>query len=149
MRVILRQEVHNLGDAGDIVKVRPGYGRNFLIPRGLAIPATEGSVRQVEHQKRVAEAIRRKNLATAKSMKDRLEGAALSIRRETGEDDRLFGAVTNRDIAEALLAEGHEVDRRQIILDEPIKSIGLFTVPVRLHRDVTANIKLYVIRSAN
>jgi large subunit ribosomal protein L9 len=147
MRVILRKEVANLGDAGDIVKVKPGYGRNFLIPRGLAIPATEGSVRQVDHQKKVADAIRRKNLSGAKELKDKLEGTAVSIRRETGEDDRLFGAVTNRDVADALQAEGIEVDRRAIVLDEPIKSIGLFTVPVRLHRDVTANVRVYVIRA--
>jgi large subunit ribosomal protein L9 len=147
MRVILRKEVANLGDAGDIVKVKPGYGRNFLIPRGLAIPATEGSVRQVDHQKKVADAIRRKNLSGAKELKDKLEGTAVSIRRETGDDDRLFGAVTNRDVADALQAEGIEVDRRAIVLDEPIKSIGLFTVPVRLHRDVTANVRVYVIRA--
>jgi len=147
MRVILRKEVVNLGDAGDLVKVKPGYGRNFLIPRGLAIPATEGSLRQVEHQKKVADAIRRKNLSGASELKDKLEGTAVSIRRETGEDDRLFGAVTNRDVAEALAAEGVEVDRRSILLDEPIKSIGLFTVPVRLHRDVTANVRVYVIRA--
>lgn len=147
MRVILRKEVVNLGDAGDLVKVKPGYGRNFLIPRGLAIPATEGSLRQVEHQKKVADAIRRKNLSGASELKDKLEGTAVSIRRETGEDDRLFGAVTNRDVAEALAAEGVEVDRRSILLEEPIKSIGLFTVPVRLHRDVTANVRVYVIRA--
>ncbi len=147
MRVILKQEVTNLGDAGDIVNVRPGYGRNFLIPRGLAIPATEGSIHQVEHQKRVADAIRRKNLAQAKELQGRLEGTAVSIRRETGEDDRLFGAVTNRDIADALQNEGIEVDRRAIVLDDPIKNIGLFTVPVRLHRDVTASVRVYVIRA--
>ena len=147
MRVILKSEVANLGDAGDIVTVKPGYGRNFLIPRGLAIPATEGSIHQVEHQKRVADAIRRKNLAQAKELQARLEGTAISIRRETGEDDRLFGAVTNRDVAEALSAEGIEVDRRAIQIDEPIKNIGLFTVPVRLHRDVTASVRVYVIRA--
>ncbi|MEQ1500629.1 MAG: 50S ribosomal protein L9 [Myxococcota bacterium] len=147
MRLILRKEVANLGDAGDIVKVKPGYGRNFLIPRGFAIPATEGSVRQAEHQKQVADAIRRKNLAGSKELKDKLEGTAVSIRRETGDDDRLFGAVTNRDVAEALAAEGIEVDRRQILLEDPIKSIGLFTVPVRLHREVTANVRVYVIRA--
>ncbi|MEZ4241171.1 MAG: 50S ribosomal protein L9, partial [Myxococcota bacterium] len=101
MQVILKQEVANLGDAGDIVKVKPGYGRNFLIPRGLAIPATEGSMRQADHQRRVAEAIRRKNLSGARELKEKLEGTAVSIRRETGEDDKLFGSVTNRDIAEA------------------------------------------------
>lgn len=147
MRVILKSEVANLGDAGDIVNVKPGYGRNFLIPRGLAIPATEGSIHQVEHQKRVADAIRRKNLALAKELQGRLEGTAISIRRETGEDDRLFGAVTNRDVADALASEGIDVDRRAIQLDEPIKNIGLFTVPVRLHRDVTASVRVYVIRA--
>jgi large subunit ribosomal protein L9 len=147
MQVILKQEVANLGDAGDIVKVKPGYGRNYLIPRGLAIPATEGSLRQAEHQTRVADAIRRKNLSGARELKDKLEGTAVSIRRETGEDDKLFGSVTNRDIGEALSAEGIEVDRRSIVLADPIKSIGLFTVPVRLHREVTANVRVYVIRA--
>ena len=147
MRIILKQEVVNLGDAGDIVNVKPGYGRNFLIPRGYAIPATEGSIQQAEHQKRVADAIRRKNLSVAKDLQAKLEGTAVSIRRETGEDERLFGAVTNRDIADALQAEGVEVDRRAIQLADPIKNIGLFTVPVRLHRDVTANVRVYVIRA--
>jgi large subunit ribosomal protein L9 len=147
MRVILKSEVQNLGDAGDIVKVKAGYGRNFLIPRGFAIPATEGSIHQAEHQQKVAEAIRRKNLAGSKELKEKLEGTAVSIRRETGEDDKLFGSVTNRDVAEALAAEGIQVDKRAIQLDDPIRSIGLFTVPVRLHREVVANVRVYVIRA--
>lgn len=147
MRVILKDEVPNLGDAGDIVKVAPGYGRNFLLPRGLAIPASEGSVRELEHQKRVADAIRRKQLAGSKELAARLENSAVSIRREAGDDDRLFGSVTNRDVADALAAEGIEVDRRSIQLGEPIKSIGLFTVPIRLHREVTASVRVYVIRA--
>lgn len=147
MLVILKQEVDNLGDAGDVVKVAAGYGRNFLIPRGLAIPASEGSVRELEHQKRVADAIRRKQMQGAKELAERLEGTAVSIRRETGEDDKLFGSVTNRDIVDALAAEGIEIDRRAVQLAEPIKAIGLFTVPVRLHRDVTANVRVYVIRA--
>ena len=147
MRVILKSEVSKLGDAGDIVKVSDGYGRNFLIPRGLAIPASEGSVRELEHQKRVAEAIRRKKLQGAQALAKQLEGTAVSIRRETGEDEKLFGSVTNRDIAQALAAEGLEIDRRAIQLDEPIRSIGLFNVPVRLHKDVTAQVRVYVIRA--
>jgi large subunit ribosomal protein L9 len=147
MRIILKQEVVNLGDAGDIVDVKPGYGRNYLIPRGLAIEATDGSIHQAEHQKRVADSIRRKNLTLAKELQSKLEGTAVSIRRETGEDDKLFGAVTNRDVAEALSAEGIELDRRMIHLADPIRNIGLFTVPVRLHRDVTANVRVYVIRA--
>ncbi len=147
MRVILKQEVAQLGDAGDIVSVKPGYGRNYLIPRGLAVPASEGSVREAEHQQRVAEAIRRKNLAGAQGLAEKLEATAVSIRRETGEDEKLFGSVTNRDIAQALADEGIEIDRRTIQLDDPIKNIGLFTVPIRLHRDVTANVRVYVIRA--
>jgi len=146
MRVILKQEVHNLGDAGEIVKVANGYGRNFLLPRGFAIPASEGSIRQLEHQKRVADAIRRKQLAGAKELGAKLDSTAITLRREAGEDDKLFGAVTNREIAEALAAEGIEVDRRSIHLPEPIKAIGLFTIPVRLHREVEANVRVYVIR---
>jgi large subunit ribosomal protein L9 len=147
MRVILKQEVHNLGDAGEIVKVAPGYGRNFLIPRGFAIPASEGSLRQLEHQKRVAEAIKRKQVGVAKELATKLENTAVTIRREAGEDDKLFGSVTNRDVADALAAEGVNVDKRTIQLDEPIRTIGLFTVPVRLHRQLTANVRVYVIRS--
>lgn len=147
MQVILKEEVENLGDAGDIVSVSPGYGRNYLIPRGLAIPATAGSVKQAEHQQKVAEAIRRKQLSGAKAQAEKLESLAISIRRETGDDEKLFGSVTNRDIVDALAAEGVEVDRRQVKLDEPIKSIGLFNVPVRLHSEVTASVRVYVIRA--
>ena len=147
MRVILKTEVANLGDAGDIVKVSAGYGRNYLIPRGLAIPAHEGSMREMEHQLRVAEAIKRKQLDGARALAEKLERTAISIRRETSADDKLFGSVTNRDIAATLAEEGIEVDRRMIQLDEPIKAIGLFTVPVRLHREITAHIRVYVIRT--
>ncbi len=147
MRVILKQEVPHLGDAGDIVTVSPGYGRNHLIPRGLAVLANDGSVASLEHQKQMAEAIRRKLLAAAKELATKLEGTPVSIRRETGEDEKLFGSVTKRDVAEALAAEGIELDRKQIALDEPLRSIGLFNVPVRLHRDVAATVRVYVIRA--
>lgn len=146
MRVILKQEVYNLGDAGEIVKVAPGYARNFLVPRGLAILASEGSIRQLEHQKRVADAIRRKQLGSAKELGAKVDNMAITIRREAGEDDKLFGSVTNRDIAEALAAQGVTVDRKQIVLDEHIRAIGLFNVPVRLHREVTSNLRVYVIK---
>ncbi|MFK7928378.1 MAG: 50S ribosomal protein L9 [Myxococcota bacterium] len=147
MRVILKKEVANLGDAGDIVKVRPGYGRNFLIPRGLAIPANEGSVKQLEHQQRLASAIKKKELAGANELGAKLGQTSITIRREAGEDDRLFGSVTNRDIVEALAAEGIEVDRKSVQLDDHIRSLGLFQVPVRLHREITATVKVYVMKS--
>jgi large subunit ribosomal protein L9 len=147
MKVILTTEVQNLGDAGDLVQVAAGYGRNYLIPRGLAITATSGSVKESEHQTRIADAIKRKKLGHAQELANKLENLAVSIRRETGGDEKLFGSVNNRDIVEALAAEGIEVDRRQVTLDEPIKSIGLFNVPVRLHRDVVASVRVYVIRA--
>lgn len=146
MRVILKQEVYNLGDAGEIVKVAPGYARNFLVPRGLAILASDGSIRQLEHQKRVADAIRRKQFGSAKDLGARVDSIAITIRREAGDDDKLFGSVTNRDIAEALGAQGVPVDKKQIVLDDHIRAIGLFNVPVRLHREVTANLRVYVIK---
>lgn len=147
MQVILKQHVNHLGEPGDIITVKPGYGRNFLIPRGLAIPASAGSLAEVEHQKGVAEAIRRKQMTGLQQLAAKLEGAAVSIRREAGEDNKLFGSVTNRDIADVLAAEGIEVDRRTISLDEPIRSLGLFQVQVRLHREVQATVKVYVIRN--
>jgi large subunit ribosomal protein L9 len=147
MRVILKKEVQNLGDAGDIVSVKPGFGRNYLIPRGLAIPASEGSVRQLDHQKRLAEAIRKTEFEAAKAMGDKLTGTSITVRREAGEDDRLFGSVTNRDIVEALSAEGIVVDRKAIQLEDHIRSLGLFQVPIRLHRQVTATVKVFVLKS--
>lgn len=147
MRVILKQEVPNLGEAGDIVTVKAGYGRNYLIPRGLAIAASEGSVRQIEHQNRIAEAIRRKQVAAAEALAAQMADVAVTIRREAGEDDKLFGSVTKRDIAEALAAEGVEIDRRTLQLEDNIRAIGLYTVPVRIAKGVTGEVKVYVMRS--
>ncbi len=147
MRVILKKEVHNLGEAGEIVKVAPGYGRNHLIPNGLAVAASEGSVREAEHQKRVADAIKRRQLSEAKALAERLGATSVSIRREAGADNKLFGSVTNRDIAEALAAESIEVDRKRIDLADPIREIGLFNVNVRLHRDVSAMVRVFVTRA--
>jgi large subunit ribosomal protein L9 len=147
MQVILKKEVYNLGDAGEIVKVASGYARNFLLPRGLAILASEGSIRQLNHHQRLADSIRKKELGAAKELASKIEAAAITLRREAGEDEKLFGSITNRDIAEALSAEGIDVDRRAIQLEDNIRNIGLFTVPVRLHRQVSATLRVYVIRS--
>ena len=146
MKVILQEDVSNLGSVGDVVKVADGYGRNFLIPRGLAMLADEGSVRRLEHQKRVTAHKRARLEKESKDLAARLEQVAVSIKRAAGDEDKLFGAVTNRDIAEALAAEGFEVDRRSIVLDEPIHSIGVFSVDVKLSLGVKATIKVYVIR---
>lgn len=146
MLVILKKEVRNLGEAGEIVRVKPGYGRNYLIPQGLAIPANETNQRVLEHQRRVADAIRRKELQGAQELGKKISETAITVRREAGEDDKLFGSVTNRDIVEALAAEGIEIDRRMLEMSEPIRAIGLFNVPVRLHREVSAEIRVFVMR---
>lgn len=146
MKIILQQDVAHVGKVGDVVNVADGYGRNFLIPRGLAILADEQNVRRLEHQKRVIAHKRAKMEAEAKALAERLGNTAVSIKRQAGEEGKLFGAVTNRDIAEALAAEGIELDRRSIELDEPIRNVGVFHVPVRLDMGVRAEVKAYVIK---
>ena len=147
MKVILQEDVSNLGTIGDVVNVSDGYGRNFLIPRGLAVRADEKNVRQLEHTLRAITRKKANQLAEAQAVASKLDGVAVSIKRTAGEDsDKLFGSVTNRDIAEALASEGYEVDKRAIELADPIKSIGIFQVPVRLHSEISASVKVYVIR---
>lgn len=145
MEVILKEDVPNLGNMGELVKVRPGYGRNYLIPRGLAVLATGGSKRQLEHVVRQIEERRNQLLAGAQEVGNQLEGLSLTMARQAGDDDRLFGSVTNRDIEAALEALGHTVDRRRIILKEPIKLLGVYPVPVKLHADVTATLQVWVV----
>ncbi|MCB9778002.1 MAG: 50S ribosomal protein L9 [Alphaproteobacteria bacterium] len=146
MKVILLQDVPHVGRLGDIVKVRDGFGRNYLVPRGLAEVADERNVSRLQHQKRIAAAAAAKKLAEAKAAAEKISQTAVSIRVQAGEEGKLFGAVTNRDIAEALAAEGVEVDRKAIVLDEPIKQIGVFNVGIHLAPDVDASIKVYVIQ---
>lgn len=146
MKVILQSDVAHLGSVGDVVEVADGYGRNFLLPRGLALLADARNVKRLEHQKRVTSHRRQRLETAAKELAARLSDAAVSIKRSAGEEDKLFGSVTNRDIADALGAEGFDVDRRSIVLDEPIRNIGVFTVPVKLTMGVEAAVKVYVIR---
>lgn len=146
MKVILQDEVVNLGKVGDVVNVADGYGRNYLLPRGLASLADEGNVRRIEHQKRVTAQKRAKLLAGAQAQAEKLNSLAISIRRQAGEEDKLFGAVTNRDIAEALEAEGFSIDRRDVLLADPIRNIGVFHVDIKLALGVKAQVKVYVIR---
>jgi large subunit ribosomal protein L9 len=145
MKVILQQEVANLGKTGDVVKVRDGYGRNFLIPRGLATLADERNVARIAHLQQVAAATAARELASARELADKLSSVAITIKREAGAENKLFGSVTNRDVAEALVAEGYNIDRKQVILPEPIRTIGLNHVPIKLHRDVQTQIKVYVL----
>ena len=146
MKVILQADVSNLGRVGDVVTVADGYGRNFLIPRGLALHADERNVKRLEHQKRVTSHRRNRLEEEAQAVATRLAETAVSLKRSAGDEDKLFGSVTNRDIAEALAAENFEIDRRNIVLDEPIRNIGVFTVPVKLGMGIEASVKVYVIR---
>lgn len=146
MKVILQDDVYNLGATGDIVDVADGYGRNYLLPRQLAVLADERNTRRLGHQKRMAAARQARLLAEANELAGKIAGAAVSIKRQAAAEDKIFGSVTNADIAEALAAQGVEVDRRQIALEEPIRSIGVFQVPVKVHKSVEASVKVYVIR---
>lgn len=145
MQVILREEVPNLGKAGELVHIKDGYGRNYLIPRGLALLATPRNVRRIDHDRRVIEQQDAKRRRDAQSFKEKLEALSLTIARNTGEEDKLFGSVTNRDIADALKQENIEVDRKTIHLEQPIKALGVYTVEVKLTAEVTANLKVWVV----
>ena len=143
-RVILQENVDHLGRTGDIVRVKDGYARNFLVPRGLAVVADGRNVRRLEHQKRLAEARKVKALAGANALAAQLATAAVTINKEAGEDNKIFGSVTNRDIAEALAADGFEVDRKLIHIDEPIRTLGVKQVTIKLHADVETTLTVYV-----
>jgi len=147
MKVILQEDVANLGTTGQVVTVADGYGRNYLLPRSLAVLADERNTRRTEHQKRLAAARQAKVLAAARELAAKISGVALSIKRQAGAEEKLFGSVTNQDVQEALAAQGVEVDRRNIVLPEPIRNIGVFQVPVRVHKDVEASVKVYVTRA--
>jgi len=148
VEVILSEDVHNLGDAGDVVKVKPGYARNFLIPQGKALPATAARVHEVEHKRRVIAERRAKELKDLDAVRVKLEGIALEIAAQVGEEGKLFGSVTAANLAELLAEKGVEVDRRKIVLAEPIKSVGEHTVSVRLRNDVVASLKVTVTAAA-
>jgi large subunit ribosomal protein L9 len=146
MQVILRDDMDNLGKSGEVVNVKPGYARNYLLPRGHAIKATAGDIKRVEHEKRVIAARTAKLAKTAQAEADKLSRVKISIERAVGEEDKLYGSVTTRDIAEALHADGHTVDSKKIVLAEPIKALGDFEVVVKLGRGVNATIKVAVVK---
>lgn len=145
MQIILTQDVSNLGKAGDLVTVRPGYGRNYLVPRGLAVTATIHNKNQLEHERRAIERRVAKERASATDLANRLNGMTLQFERRVGEDEKLFGSVSNRDIAEQLKRAGVELDHRTIELDHPIKALGKYEVSVRLAAGVIASLKFWVV----
>ena len=148
MEVILKEDVASLGSRGDVVKVAEGYGRNYLLPRKLAIRASEGNKAVIEQMK--AAAVRRsaKEKSGAEALAKQFEGVSVSFTRRAGEQDQLFGSVTSGDIADALTKKGFDIDRRKIQVHEPLKSLGEFDVPVRLHKDVTTHLKVIIEKEA-
>jgi large subunit ribosomal protein L9 len=146
MKVILREDVSNLGAAGAIVTVAGGYARNYLIPRNYAIPATSNNLKAFDHERRMAEAKKLKRKKEAETLKDKLERVSCSISKKVGEQDKLFGSVTAQDIEKALVAEGFTIDKKDILLAEPIKALGVYTVPIKLFDEVVANTKVWVVK---
>ena len=148
MEVILRDDVANLGAMGEIVKVKPGYARNYLLPRGLAVEASRRNVTALEHEKRLVAVKRERERKTARTFADQLDGLVLEIKARAGEEDRLYGSVTNLDIEKLLEARGFNVDRRRIDLADPIKRLGTYRIPVGIAFDVKATITLKVLADA-
>ena len=145
MEVILREHVDTLGRRGDVVKVASGYARNYLLPRKLALPVTEASKRQIEREREKAEARDAEERTAAEALAQRVSGFDISIARRVGENNTMYGSVTSADIAQALAAKGFAIDKRKITLPEAIKALGEHTVPVKVHRDVTAEVKVKVV----
>jgi large subunit ribosomal protein L9 len=146
MEVILRQSVEKLGAPGDVVKVSNGYARNFLLPRGIAVIATEGNKKQIEAQRQRLEAAEDTRREEARTQAVTLEQVSLTFSARVGEEGKLFGSVTSSDIVQQLEALGHRVEKRQVDLHEPIKALGVYRVPIRLHADVKPEIKVWVIK---
>ena len=144
MEVILREHVENLGQRGDVVKVASGYARNYLLPRKLALTVTDGNRKQIERERKVADMREAEERQGAEAVAARLAAVEIVIARRVGGTEALYGSVTSADIAESLAAKGFEIERRKIQLADPIKQLGEFQVPVRLHREVTANVKVVV-----
>ena len=146
MEVILREHVENLGRRGDVVKVADGYARNFLLPRKMALPVTEANRRWIERERRIVDAREASEKQAAEAVVSRLADVTLSFARRVGDSETLYGSVTAADIAEALAEKQVEVDKRKILLPEPLKQLGEFTVPVKLHREVTAEVKVRIVK---
>jgi large subunit ribosomal protein L9 len=149
LKVILRQDIDKLGSTGDVVSVKPGFARNYLVPRGFAFEATAGNLRRIEEDQSRAEAKTRRDYLEARRRASQLENVSLTFHAKAGEESKLFGSITSADITDRLNEQGldFQVDRRSIELDEPIKALGVFAVPVKLHADVRPEVKVWVIKA--
>jgi large subunit ribosomal protein L9 len=148
VEVLLREDVEHLGRRGQIVRVKAGYARNYLLPRGLAVLATSANVKAIEQERQLLARREARERAQAEGLVERLRELVLVFPRKVGDQDLLFGSVTALDIAHALAERGIEVDRRKILLEHPIKYLGEYTIPIKVHRDVTAEIRIQVVREA-
>jgi large subunit ribosomal protein L9 len=146
MKIILKSDVERLGKVGEVVSVAVGYARNYLIPRNLAVEATPRNMEKVELENRQTEKAQRLMRQEAEDLAGKVEQLSLTVSKSAGENDRLFGTVTAMEIAAALESEGCKIDKRKIILDEPIKTLGIYTIPIKLHAEVTAKVKLWVVK---
>lgn len=146
MRIVLREDVEKLGRRGEVIDVAPGYARNFLLPKGKALHATDGNLKRVEQERRKFAVRVAKEKEDAAAMARRLAGISCTIVRKVGENDHLYGSVTPSDVADYLVKEGIELDKRRILLDEPIKALGIYTIPVKLHPEVTGEIRVWVVK---
>ena len=146
MEVILRDHVDNLGKRGEVVKVADGFARNYLLPRNLALPATDANKQRIARERKILETREGEERVAAEAVADRLAALDLQVARKVGENDTLYGSVTNGDIADLLKEKGFDIDRRKILLPDAIRALGETHVPVKLHRDVTAQLKLTVVK---
>jgi large subunit ribosomal protein L9 len=144
IKVLLKNDVPSLGTGGEIVRVRPGFARNFLLPRGLAVPATAGNLARVEDLKRQVASQAKQELEQASAAAAQVNGASVTITRAVGDEGKMYGSVTTKDIEDAFTAAGVKIDRKKIVLADPIKTIGSFEVPIKLHASVTATLKVTV-----
>jgi len=146
MKVILREDVKNLGDMGEVVNVSDGYARNFLFPKKFAVEANTKNLKEFEHNKKVIAERASKIKQSFKTSAEKLSAVSLTIKAKTGEDDKLFGSVTNMNIAEALASEGFDIDKKKIVMDEPIKRLGEYSVTIKLHPEISTQIKIQVVQ---
>jgi large subunit ribosomal protein L9 len=149
MKVILTQDVETLGKCGEVVDVKDGYGRNFLLPRNLAVVASRGNLKAIDELKSRQELRSSKQRREAESIKNKIEKVSCTAEVNVGEEDKVFGSVTAPMIADLLKAEGVEIDRKKILLDEPLKALGVYTVPVKINSEVTANLKVWVVKKTS
>lgn len=146
MKIILRKDFEKLGKIGDVVEVKDGYARNYLIPKNIAYQATEGNMRALEEEKKQHAYRQQKEERNAQKVASKIESISVTIKAKVGEDEKLFGSVTSQSIAEALTEQGITIDKRSIELEEPLKALGIYTVPIKLHPKVTAKLKVWIVR---